>query len=296
MTGCEDTTCIALAPVVQADDRKACLIVMAGVSLGEMFPIETGHAVIGRSERADFRVLDEGVSREHMRVRIDGDRAVIEDLGSTNGTYCNGDKIDRAELHDGDKLLIGATTVLKFTYHDQIEETFQRQMYESALRDGMTKAFNKKYLLDRLESEFAYSIRHLAPLSLILFDLDHLKDINDMFGHPAGDRVLCELAQRTARSLRTEDVFARFGGDEFAVVCRGVDLASARAVAERLRKVAGGRPFAFDQKVIPITISLGIAAIPGATVQDAAALVAAADGALYQAKRNGRNQVCVKQA
>ena len=154
----------------------------------------------------------------------DGDKMILEDLGSTNGTFCNGIRVDRRELVDGDKIMVGSTTILKFTYHDYLDEIFQRQMYESALRDGLTKVFNKKYFTDYLEKEFAFAARHGGPLALIFLDIDHFKKINDTHGHPAGDFVLAELSQMMATLLRTEDVLARFGGEEFAVICRGSDL------------------------------------------------------------------------
>ena len=167
------------------------------------------------------------------------DHVVLEDLGSTNGTYCNGLKVDTKELADGDKILVGSTTILKFTYHDNLDEIFQKQMYESALRDGLTKAFNKRYFTDRLESEFTFSTRHMTPLTLVLFDIDHFKNVNDTFGHPAGDYVLTELSNMMAASLRAEDIFARYGGEEFAIVCRGSD---SHPGADRRRATAqGGR-------------------------------------------------------
>ena len=97
-------------------------------------------------------------------------------------------------------------------------------MYESALRDGLTKAFNKKYFTDRLESEFTFAIRHASPLALVLFDIDHFKKVNDTHGHQAGDYVLSELSTLLTGALRAEDVFARYGGEEFAVICRGSDV------------------------------------------------------------------------
>jgi len=139
---------------------RAYLVVLAGASVGEMYKIETETTIIGRGQRAHIRLLDDGISREHAQLVIQGDRVVLHDLGSTNGTYCNGLKVDRKELADGDKILVGSTTILKFTYHDNLDEIFQKQMYESALRDGLTKAFNKRYFTDRLESEFTFSSRH----------------------------------------------------------------------------------------------------------------------------------------
>ena len=120
----------------------------------------------------------------------DGKTVRLRDLRSTNGTFCRGASIETLELADGDKILVGSGTVLKFTYHDKLDEEFQRQMLESVLRDDLTKAFNKKYFLDRVESEFAYALRHNLPVALVSFDIDHFKQANDSFGHLAGDHVL----------------------------------------------------------------------------------------------------------
>ena len=164
-----------------------------------MYKITAESTVIGRGQQADIQVIDEGISRRHAEIVHEGGQIVIRDLGSTNGTYCNGDKIGEHQLSDGDKIQVGSTTILKFTFHDSLDESFQRQMYESALRDGLTKIFNKKYFLDRLESEFAYAVRHRTPLSLVMFDIDHFKRINDTHGHLAGDYALSTLAKIVRR-------------------------------------------------------------------------------------------------
>jgi two-component system cell cycle response regulator len=220
---------------------------------------------------------------------------ILHDLGSTNGTFCRGLRVDRHVLEDGDKILVGSSTVLKFTYHDSLDEVFQRQMYESALRDDLTKTFNKKYFTDRLESEFAFAMRTKADLSLVVFDLDHFKTINDTHGHPTGDQVLSDMAAVVAALIRAEDVFARVGGEEFAVICRGADSVQGRAVAERVRQAVAGHKFIIEDKNIPVAVSAGVASIPDSRIADAQALIAAADQALYEAKRTGRNCVCAWQ-
>ncbi len=271
----------------------AYLVVLAGVSAGEMFKLQADRTVVGRGTKVTLRLNDEGVSREHCAFVREDDKIIVTDLGSTNGTYVNGIKIDRKELSDGDKIMVGSTTILKFTFHDVLDEVFQRQMYESALRDGLTKVFNKKYFTDYLEKEFAFAARHGGPLALIFLDIDHFKKINDTHGHPAGDFVLSELSQMMVDLLRTEDVLARFGGEEFTVLCRGSDGKGATIVAERLRTAVEQRKFTFGGQDIPVTISLGVASIPDSGVNDHAAFLAAADKALYEAKRSGRNRVCV---
>jgi diguanylate cyclase (GGDEF)-like protein len=280
-----------LAPEGGKRDR-AYLVVLAGASVGEMYKIEGEKTVIGRGQKATIRLLDDGISREHAQLVLIKDRIVLQDLGSTNGTYCNGLKVEaNKELVDGDKILVGSTTILKFTYHDNLDEIFQKQMYESALRDGLTKAFNKKYFTDRLESEFTFALRHVAPLTLVLFDIDHFKKVNDTHGHQAGDYVLSEISTLLTGALRAEDVFARYGGEEFAVICRGSDVMQGQIVAERMRKAVEAHKFVFEGTHIPLTISVGVAGLPDPGVKDAAELVSVADQALYKSKHGGRNRV-----
>src|SRR5437868_5729083 len=161
------------ANLAAAGRDRAYLIVLAGSAVGEMYKIESDRTIIGRSAKAQVRLIDDGISREHAEIVLENGQVVLHDLGSTNGTFCNGVKVDARPLVDGDKILVGSTTILKFTYHDNLDEVFQRQMYESSLRDGLTKAFNKKYFTDRLESEFTFATRHNAPLTLLMFDIDH---------------------------------------------------------------------------------------------------------------------------
>jgi diguanylate cyclase (GGDEF)-like protein len=276
---------------------RAYLIVLAGSSVGEMFKIAKPEVVIGRGKEADLPVLDEGVSRKHAAIRTTAAGMAVEDLGSRNGTFVNGEQVTSpVVLRDGDKIQVGSTTILKFTYHDNLDESYQRQMYDSALRDGLTKAFNKKYFLDRMESEFRFAKRHNVPLSLVMMDIDHFKDVNDSHGHLAGDMVLKSLAGRVHEAIRKEDVFARYGGEEFALLCRAIELDRTAQLAERIRVSLEGFAFVHNETRIPVTVSMGVAALPEHDAEDALGLIAAADGALYTAKKNGRNQVVVASA
>jgi diguanylate cyclase (GGDEF)-like protein len=220
---------------------------------------------------------------------------VLEDLGSTNGTFCNGNRVTRQPLAEGDKILLGSTTILKFSYQDQLEEAFQRQMSESALRDGLTRAYNKRYFSERIESELQYSLRHDSPVSLIFLDIDHFKRINDVHGHQAGDHVLVQLAALAMSMLGEDEVFARYGGEEFAVIARGMDAVAGEALAERFRRTMEAHRFVFGDAPIPVTISVGVSYAPGLGIATIVDLVARADEALYAAKRAGRNRVVVAQ-
>jgi diguanylate cyclase (GGDEF)-like protein len=274
---------------------RAYLIVLQGSNVGEMYRLEGGECVIGRGTAATIRLGDDGISRRHAKIVVSGNAVKIEDLGSANGTLVNGALIQQSALRDGDKIQLGSTTILKFTYHDKLEENFQRAMYDAALRDDLTKAFNKKHFLDRLEQEVAFCRRHGSPLSLVMFDVDHFKKVNDTFGHLAGDLVLSKLAQVAHGTVRTEDIFARYGGEEFSILCRGIALGHAGMMAERLRGLVESTQFVFEQQVIPVTISIGVSAYPEIAVQNGLELIAASDEALYSAKRGGRNRVVLKQ-
>jgi len=274
---------------------RAYLIVLQGSNVGEMYRLEGGEAVLGRGTAATIRLGDDGISRRHAKIVVAGNVVKIEDLGSANGTLVNGALIQQSALKDGDKIQLGSTTILKFTYHDKLEENFQRAMYDAALRDDLTKAFNKKHFLDRLEQEVAFCRRHGSALSLVMFDVDHFKKINDTYGHLAGDLVLSKLSAVAQTAVRTEDIFARYGGEEFTILCRGIPLGSAGMLAERIRSTVEATQFVFEQQLIPVTISVGVAAYPEIAVQNGLELIGAADEALYTAKRGGRNRVVMKQ-
>ncbi len=289
----EDRTVVgAKLPLARADGHeRAYLMVLAGSNVGEMYKLDKP-LIMGRGQVADIRVSDEGISRQHARVHPSDDGVKVEDLESTNGTFVNGVRIEgQVLLKDGDKIQLGSTTILKFSYQDQLEEQFQKQMYESALRDGLTKLFNRRYFLDRLENEFAYMQRHRTSLALLIFDIDFFKKINDTHGHSAGDYVLTALAAGLSRSVRTEDVFARYGGEEFVFLCRGIDLAGGARFAERMRAAVLNHRFVYEGQAIPVTISIGVAAVPDPRIQEPPQLVSLADEALYRAKAQGRNRV-----
>lgn len=271
---------------------QAFVIVIAGPHTGKMFKLERGETVMGRSPKTDLQLQDVGVSRSHARITRMGDQVFVEDLQSANGTFLNGERISVAQqLQDGDKITLGSTTVLKFTYHDKLDEDFQRQMFDAALRDGLTQAYNKKYFTNHLYSEFSFAKRHGQPLCLVMFDVDHFKPVNDTYGHLAGDAVLLKLAGVAMDSLRIEDTLARYGGEEFAIVCRGINGAQGALMADRLRQIVERTPFIHDGIRIPITISMGVASIPEIEVETSEQLIAAADAALYRAKHGGRNRV-----
>ena len=275
------------------DFEQAYLIVISGPHVGTMFKIEDPQTTLGRSSKADMYVNDVGISRKHAQLITYGEEIFIEDLRSANGTFVNGAPVhQRQRLQDGDKITLGSTTILKFTYHDELDETFQKEMFDAALRDGLTGAYNKNYLMNHITTELAFALRHRTPLSVIMFDVDKFKPVNDTYGHLAGDAILKRLAELAIATLRADDTFARYGGEEFTIVSRGATTHEAAIIAERLRTIIERTEFVYNGIHIPITVSLGVAALPDVQATTPEELIDAADKALYRAKNSGRNQVC----
>ncbi len=294
----EDKTAVHSIKDLLGENRtksSAYLIVISAKSaaaVGKMTKLDKNELVMGRAPETQLQVEDDGVSRKHCKIAMSASgHFQLVDLGSTNGTYLNGIRINVATLQDGDKIQIGSNTVLKFSLQDKLEEEYQRSIYESATRDGLTRIFNKKYFLDTLRKEFAYCLRHRVPLSLVMFDIDHFKKINDTYGHPAGDYVLQKLSQRVMETVRQEDLFARYGGEEFAVMLRESVSEKAIICAERCRRAVDSTDFVFNGTPIKVTISLGVATLFDSDFAQPEDLIAAADKYLYRAKRGGRNRV-----
>ena len=293
MSDWDDLTSVTEAadakPATVGDRERAYLIVLAGTTVGEMFKLPGGDAVIGRGRNSDVPLHDDGVSRAHARIVHAGEQVFVEDLGSRNGTFVNGDRVDgRRAIADGDKIQVGRTTILKFTYHDSLEESFQKQMYESALRDGLTKVYNKRYFTERIASEMRFAVRHRAMLALLLLDLDHFKQINDQLGHLGGDEVLRQVARITASQTREADLVARYGGEEFILAMPNTESQGAFAAAENIREAIAARRQSWQGTEVKVTVSAGVAQMqPDEGSLDG--LIARADEALYQAKAAGRN-------
>jgi diguanylate cyclase (GGDEF)-like protein len=274
-------------------DRAATLVVIGGIDVGNTIPLVRDSVVLGRDPECDGILRDDGISRKHAEVVRDktGD-FVVRDLGSTNGIFVDGERVAQHRLRDGDKVLLGRRTVLKFSMQDEIETAFQQQMYSSAVRDGLTGAFNRRYFDERVTAELSYARRHRSPVSVLMIDLDHFKKVNDTFGHLAGDQVLEAVARSIAETIRTEDVFARYGGEEFVIIAREVDEVGGLAFGERLRRIIEDiKILAPNGERISVTVSVGVATVPKGRAVDSAEVISCADGNLYAAKEKGRNRV-----
>lgn len=270
------------------------IVVLTGPCVGSLFRVSGEESTIGRSNECDIHIDDESISREHAKlVRTDDGGFLIKDMGSTNGTYKSGQRIDTAVLAEGERFRIGSTTLLRLSLNVEMEASF-RKLYDASVRDPLTGLHNRRHLDERLEAELSFSTRHGTPLSLIFLDIDHFKKVNDSQGHQAGDHVLRKLSEVLQSSVRAEDLVARFGGEEFVILAPGITSDQAQTFAERIRLAIEQLELTYEEGQISITVSVGVACSSQASPSDAPSdLLKAGDRALFEAKRRGRNQVAV---
>jgi diguanylate cyclase (GGDEF)-like protein len=291
-------TLILQRPLAPSEEKKgpvgeACLVNLhpPGPDIGRRIPLAQSQYIVGRDSEAGLVVSRSSVSRQHARLFVDDDGAWwVEDLNSTNGTFVNEARIKAQQLADSDQLRFG-DAIYKFLSGSNIESAYHEAIHNMAIQDGMTGIHNKRYFTEFLEREISVASRHAHPLTLVMFDVDHFKKVNDTYGHLAGDAVLKDLAGRIRPRVRREDLFARYGGEEFACVLPSTALPGGIVFAEQLRQIIEQRPCVFDNQAIPFTISLGVTTLHRETGTDAQALIKRADENLYAAKRGGRNRV-----
>ena len=270
--------------------KEACLVVIYGLDLGKKYNVDRPSIVIGRSSKADIQIDQESVSRNHCKLINTGKSIMLRDLGSTNGTYVNDELVDEYVLRDGDLIKIGRC-IFKFLSGNNIENAYHEEIYRLTTVDGLTQVYNKRYFIETLEREIGRAHRYRRELSLIMFDIDHFKKINDTYGHLAGDHVLKQLASVIKARIRREDIMSRYGGEEFAIILPEIDNYNAVQFAEKIRGIVEKAAFRFEDTDIPVTISIGCASMT-TELQEPHEFVRVADGHLYTAKSQGRNRVC----
>ncbi len=291
-----DTPLIPAPPIAARGTACATLTIMSGLDAGRVVSIRGDVLVIGRSPDVDLCIDDPGISRRHARIARTRDGGFyVEDLGSTNGTMVGGERVGVARIDSGDYLQIGATLLLRFAFTDSDDVALRQQIYESSIRDPLTRAYNRKYLADRSMTEIAHARRSGEPLALLMLDVDRFKEFNDRYGHLAGDRVVCFVAAQMQRMIRVEDTLARYGGEEFVVLARGTPHDEAALLAERLRRAIESLCFSAGGHSLTVTVSIGVASFSEiGPCDEPGALIALADERLYCAKLRGRNLVCAR--
>ncbi|HBN79175.1 MAG TPA: GGDEF domain-containing protein [Planctomycetaceae bacterium] len=250
---------------------------------------------IGRGNTAELILHDDSISREHASISFQNGTCYLQDLGSTNGTFLNGVDVEKAEIRPGDRISVGSY-IFKLLSNDETEAQYYEAVYDMMTQDGLTRATNKRAFLDILKRETLRSINTNRPLSLIMFDIDHFKSINDTYGHLAGDQVLREVSQRIRSVIESHVTFARYGGEEFTLLIPELNIEQIATIAERCRAVISETKFDCESDTITVSISLGVSnmqSLSQDTLQPDTDLIAIADAKLYRSKNEGRNRVTI---
>jgi two-component system cell cycle response regulator len=286
-------TQVVQAPPPDQTPGNDCVVVIYAAEpglLGKRYVLDKSPLRIGRGGDNHIVLDGDSVSRRHSHFERRTNAWFIVDDGSTNGTFLNEEQIKReAGLNNGDRVKVGPT-ILKYLSGLDAEAKYHEEIYRMTIVDGLTQIHNKRYLFEALDKELIRARRYDRQLSLLIFDIDYFKNINDQYGHLAGDHVLRELARIVQERIRRDEVFARYGGEEFVIALPETSLQGAVTLADNLRARVETHGFSFQGERIPVTISIGCAVL--GEEKTAADLIQLADDKLYEAKRGGRNRVC----
>jgi len=318
----KDTTVIKIAgkknhrrPTTRKLDSKCSIILTviygSEIDFGKTFTLSQDSIRVGRDKSNTIPLDDTSVSKNHCEIITVGtdqqEQVIIKDLDSTNGTYVNGRLVRQQELNPGDKIAVGET-VFRFSCNDEIEEEYHSKLFNFATTDSLTGLYNRRYILNELESQYKIAKRNFRIFSIAVMDIDNFKPINDTHGHPAGDEFLKNVAVVINRALREQDICGRIGGDEFLIVLPETDLGGACNLANRIRQRIEAAEINFRGSLIKTTISAGVSQygvnIPNmhnvhnmqntsstGTSKETGRLFQLADHALYEAKNMGKNRV-----
>jgi len=262
--------------------QKPCLTVLYGGPVGLVYTLPVGsETLIGRDDEADLPLGEPRVSRRHAVIRVNPDNTVvIEDQGSSNGTFVNGIKVDKRQLEDGDRVQIGYSCVIKFSYQDDLEYQLQHEI-AGGVKDPLTGLYTKMYFDDRLASEFTHACRRKDNLGVLLVAIDHFDKVNLCHGQAAGEVVVKEVAGAVNSVLRAGDVFACYDAVRLALLARDLDEKGSEILRQRIRKVVQGTQCDFDGTPISLTVSVGVATLADQP-EDAGHLIKLADASLRQ--------------
>lgn len=295
MTDDWDDTVSALPSVIDSDAGRgrAYLVIVSGNNVGESYLVAGPDMVIGRAAGVDLRLSDEGVSRFHCRLRHDAKGIVVEDLASRNGTYCNGERVvpGMRPLVEGDRIQVGTTSVLRFTYVDVDASRTPTPDEQVSTVDPMTGTFSRRYFVDQLEREIRNASSQKTPLSLLLVHIDHFAELFAAQGQAFIDQRIVAVANHLREHIRKADLIARIAGGEFAVMLRAISPGDTFMLAQRIRSSSAGKAASTTEEPQRISLSVGVAAASELHIETAHDLLVAAGSALHRARSQGGNRV-----
>lgn len=289
-------------PKRQDRDLRPALVFLSGDLIAVPIPLEREMVLLGREIGSDVRINDSTVSRRHASITrsVNADTNEVEytlkDFGSRNGTLVNGERVRQEVLQNGDKITIGEQ-ILRFDLLDEIDREYQRHIHRLISHDDLTGLLSSRSFFSELRREAERAKLAGQPFCVLMMDIDYFKNVNDTYGHLTGSKTLEEIGDSIIKCLRSGDAAARFGGEEFAAFLLDAEIGQGMVAGERIRNEIEGREFSVVRQGRPddthhVTISVGISAFPDDS-SDPIELVEMADSALYRAKREGRNRVCI---
>jgi diguanylate cyclase (GGDEF)-like protein len=287
----DETIVASIDSLKDGTEMEPYLIIVQGKDIGKLYNLSEDELIAGRSQDCGIWIEDNTISRKHFKIKKNGNEYTIQDLNSTNGTYVNNKRIKSVVLGPSDKIQISKDTIMQFDYFDEDRKVSEEKRYEMGVIDPVTNTYNKSYFLKRVSDEFSFCVRQNLPMSILMFDIDFFKMINDNYGHLAGDKVLQDICTVVSGIIRNDDVFCRYGGEEFVIIMRNTECQDAVNLAERIRLKIQENEIQYEDEVIKCTISLGVSTVIDKNFRDYVALIADADKFLYQSKGNGRNCV-----
>ena len=278
---------------IKASTGYPYLVVFIGKDSGKRHRLKVGKMTIGRSSQADITIEDDRISRIHCSIEWHGNTITIQDKASTNGLYVDSQKVEQAVIAPGVPLQLGHS-IMKIEYKDEVEIKAEKDLFRRASIDILTGAFNREHFFNLASMEIAFSLRHQLVAAIIMIDIDNFKQINDQYGHQMGDYVLERFANIIIENKRTEDLFGRYGGEEFIILPRGeLTKENIYMQCERVRKAVENYEFCFDETCIRLTASLGFHLMKAKSSdidKMLHELIRKADRALYLAKARGKNR------
>jgi len=275
----------------KGDDCLVVIYAPVQSDLGKRHVLHKEVTSVGRDRDNDIVLDSDSVSRRHAKLEHRDGQFYVVDLDSTNGTFVNDEPepVSVCQLRRGDQIKIG-DTIFKYLSGSDVEAQYHETIFNMTITDGLTDVSNKKQLDNVLTKEIPRALRHTRQLSLLMIDIDHFKEVNDTYGHLAGDSVLRDLASILTKRLRPDDELGRYGGEEFCAILPETSLEGAIKIAEELRRLVEEHSFLVEGEQINVTVSIGVAELKKG--MDIKAFYKSADEVLYQAKRSGRNKVC----
>ncbi len=277
-------------------EQAIVLTIIAGneADFGKHFVLERKRTAIGREKINDITLSDGKVSKAHCEISVIRSSRGVEqisllDLDSTNGTYVNGEAVVQTTLKAGDKIQAGST-ILQLSYSDEIEREYHAKLFDFAARDALTGMYNKRFIVNELENYCRIARRSNRVFSIIMLDIDDFKQINDRYGHLAGDEYLKRIAGLFQRTLREQDIAGRIGGEEFLVILPETAIEGAFQLAVRIRKGVEDFVLSLQSQEIRTTLSAGVCQYERG-LKEVKDLLDLADQAMYEAKKSEKNKV-----